>query len=198
MIDNDYYRDVRPKSFSERGEASPKIRDLLQQLVEKQEFDNMKQNASKEMTPEGKPWKWPGKWKRSLKSGNKKPDTITMFYLNIKGEIEVPRVVPIYGGNMIVFRNKVYEVDPRAFWTVKLGMNKIQKAYIVKEIDRRPVSNLDWHEIRKRGDATDSDEFLIKAAIRAQVRETVKTGGKWVVILIILAIVGGLIYFFTK
>ena len=38
---------------------------------------------------------------------------------------------------------------------------------IIKGIDRRPVSNLDYNEIKKRGDSTDSDEFLIKAALQA-------------------------------
>jgi hypothetical protein len=72
------------------------------------------------------------------------------------------------------------------------------KFLIVKEIDRRPVSNLDLDEIRRRGDATDSDEFLIKMALRAQQTQTVKSMSKWAAILIGIGILGVLIFFFTR
>ena len=93
---------------------------------------------------------------------------------------------------------KVYEVDPRAFWSVRIGMNKTYKLLILKEIDRRPVSNLDWDDIRTRGDATDSDEFLIKAALRAQMTTAAKQMGKGVIIFIVIAIVAGLAFFFMQ
>jgi len=69
---------------------------------------------------------------------------------------------------------------------------------IIKEIDRRPVSNLDWDDIRVRGDATDSDEFLIKAALKAQMTTTAKQMGKGVIIIIVIAIVAGLVFFFMQ
>ena len=63
---------------------------------------------------------------------------------------------------MVIIQNRPYEVHPRSFW--RMGKYTCQ---IIKGIDRRPVSNLDYDEIRKRGDSTDSDEFLIKAAMQA-------------------------------
>lgn len=120
-----------------------------------------------------------------------------IWYLNIKGEVEQPLVVPIYSGNMVIIRNKIHEVDPRAMWNWKVGM-KNHKVLIIKEIDRRPVSNLDLDEVRKRGDATDSDEFLIKAAIRAQTAATAKPISKWVWIIIGIAVVAVLIFFFMQ
>ncbi len=50
---------------------------------------------------------------------------------------------------------------------------------IIKGIDRRPVSNLDYAEIQKRGDSTDSDEFLIKAALQAVAGDFGKKETTW-------------------
>jgi hypothetical protein len=82
-------------------------------------------------------------------------------------------------------------------WTLKLGM-KSHKVLIIKEIDRRPVSNLDLDEIRRRGDATDSDEFLIKAALRAQTATAKKPISIWVWIILGIIVVGLLIFFFMN
>lgn len=170
------------------------VRDLLSKLVEEKDSGEKK----KETSIQKKPWKFPRKWVSKAKKTQKRRDAVLIFYLNIKGELEPPMIVPIYGGNMVIIRNKVYEVDPRAFWNVKIGLNRTYKLLILKEIDRRPVSNLDWDDIRTRGDATDSDEFLIKAALRAQMTTAAKQVGKGAIILIILAIAGGLIFFFMQ
>jgi len=90
---------------------------------------------------------------------------------------------------MVIIRNKIHEVDPRAMWSLKLGA-KTHKVLIIKEIDRRPVSNLDIDEIKRRGDATDSDEFLIKAALRAQTAVAKKPIPIWVWIILAIAAVG--------
>jgi len=170
------------------------VRDLLGKLVEEKESGEKKT----ETKAKKKPWKFPGSWKQKAKRSQKRRDAVLVFYLNIKGELETPMVVPIYGGNMVIIRNKVYEVDPRAIWNVKAGFNKTYKLLIIKEIDRRPVSNLDWDDIRVRGDATDSDEFLIKAALKAQMTTTAKQMGKGVIIIIVIAIVAGLVFFFMQ
>lgn len=169
------------------------ISELLKKIADEKEHGEQK----KETNDKKKLWKIPGKWKSKAKQSEKKRDTVLVFFLNIKGEFEPPIVLPIYGGNMIIFRNKIYEVDPRAMWTMRVGM-KMYKVLIIKEIDRRPVSNLDLDEIRKRGDATDSDEFLIKAALRAQTAQTAKPFNKTLLIIIGLVIVGLVIFFFWK
>ena len=70
---------------------------------------------------------------------------------------------------------------------------------IIKGIDRRPVSNLDYDEIRKRGDSTDSDEFLIKAAMQAIVGGIKKKPlDKKVIIIIGLIAAAALIFFMTR
>ncbi len=107
-------------------------------------------------------FKWPRKWMKVFKQSRKKRKQILVMFLNIKGEMEPPKLYPIYSSNMVIIQNRPYLVDPRSFW--RLGKYTLQ---IIKGIDRRPVSNLDYDEIKKRGDSTDSDEFLIKAAMQA-------------------------------
>jgi len=193
----------QPKEFAETDTSLIKpvkkrnnisIRELLGKLVEEKE-SGQKKNETK---IKKKSWRFPRAWVIKAKKSQKRRDAVLVFYLNIKGELEPPMVVPIYGGNMVIIRNKVYEVDPRAIWSVKVGMSKTYKLLIIKEIDRRPVSNLDWDDIRVRGDATDSDEFLIKAALRAQMTTTAKQMGKGVIILIVVAVVAGLIFFLMQ
>lgn len=168
------------------------IRDLLNKLIENKKLEENK----KETGDKKKKWGWPGKWKGAMKKSSRMTDKVLIFYLNIKGELEAPIIIPLYSGNMVIVRNKVYEVDPRAFWTVRIGMGKMYKVLIIKEIDRRPVSNLDYSEIKKRGDATDSDEFLIKAALRAQIAQTTKAAGKLALIILGVLILAGVAYFF--
>jgi hypothetical protein len=192
--DRDFDNNARPlRPLSNEELQHPKVRDLLQKLVdEKQIGEERKDTKDKK-----KFFKYPGAWKAKAKKSSKKPDTVLVFYLNIKGEIQQPIIVPIYSGNMIIIKNKIHEVDPRAMWNLKIGM-KNHKVLIIKEIDRRPVSNLDLDEVRARGDATDSDEFLIKAALRAQTANVSKAIPMWVWILLMLVIGGALIFFFTR
>ncbi len=157
-----------------------------------------------------KEWKFPFKWRWKFRQSlrKSKTDMMLVLFLNKKNEIEPPKFMPIFDGNMIVWKNKPYEFDPRAVWTVK-GIRKNPKAYLIKEIDRRPVmnrkgkvvyrdaavSNMDLDEIRQRGDSTESDEFLIKAALKAQTSQIPKSVGMGIIVLIILAAVGGLLWF---
>lgn len=141
-----------------------------------------------------KQFKWPWKWKRMEKTALKTKEMLLVMFLNIKGQIEMPKLYPLYSGNMVIIKNKPYEVDPRAFWSFGKA-----KCLIIKEIDRRPVSNLDYSEIKKRGDSTDSDEFLIKAAMKAlSTEQKKKQMNKAVIIFIILAIIGLVVFLLMK
>jgi len=160
-----------------------------------------------------KKFKWPFRWRRKYGQSTKARfnDMMLVIFLNKKGQVEPPKFMPIYDGNMIVWKNKPYEFDPRAVWTIQ-GMRKNPQAYIIKEIDRRPVknkygqvvyrdsaiSNLDIDDIRERGDSTESDEFLIKAALKAQ---TTNMKGKMNValfVIIAIVVVGGIIWFLNS
>ena len=157
-----------------------------------------------------KQFKWPFKWRMKFNQTKKKiyEDKILVIFLNKKNEIEMPKFMPIFDGNMIVWKNKPYEFDPRAIWGIK-GVRGHPRVYLIKEIDRRPVrnkhgklvyidasvSNMDIEEIRARGDSTESDEFLIKAAIKAQTVQSQKKTISWIAIIILIAVLGGVVWF---
>lgn len=150
------------------------------------------------------PFKWRWKFNQSKRIGN---DQILVLFLNKKNKIESPKFMPIFDGNMIVYKNKPYEFDPRAVWTIQ-GVRGNPQVYLIKEIDRRPVmnkfgkmvyrdsavSNMDIDEIRARGDSTESDEFLIKAALKAQTTQMKKGVSMALIVLGIIAVVGVVIY----
>jgi hypothetical protein len=178
------------KQYVEENQHRPSVTQMLSDLLEEKKTGEMK----KESAEKQKAWKWPYSWKGKIKKASKRRDMVLVFYFSIKGELE-PVMVPIYGGNMVIIQNKVYEFDPRAIWTTKIGF-KWYKLLAIKEIDRRPISNLDLDEIRKRGDATDSDEFLIKAALKAQVQTTAKAINRGLIIIIAIIVIGALLFFF--
>lgn len=200
-IDEEYYEPRQRRPLIAQRTLQPgrkkKLSEVLAELVAKEE--SMEKRAETKATK--KPWKIPFSWGSKAKEASKKRDSILVFYLNIKGEIEQPMVVPIYGGSMVIIRNKIHEIDPRAVWTLKTGGlfgGQNFKCMIFKEIDRRPVSNLDLDEIKRKGDSTDSDEFLIKAALKAQTVQTAKPMNKWILWVGGLIIVGVILYFLFK
>lgn len=149
---------------------------------------------TEETTKKTKDYKFPFKWNFKFRQARKKNkvEQALVFYFNKKGEIEAPKFMPIYSGNMIIWKNKPYEFDPRSAWRLKTRGYPV--TYCLKEIDRRPISNLDLDEIRKRGDSTESDEFLIKAALKAQ---TTQLKGKmnWIIIgIVVILLIGGLVW----
>ena len=155
-----------------------------------EELESMKKDTAEKQ----KDWKIPFKWKRQMNASTGKlaEDKILVEYYNIKGEIEPPTLVPLYSGNIIIHKNKAYEFDQRATWTRKVG-KKMYKQVSIKEIDRRPISNLDWDEIKARGDATDSDEILVKMVTKAVIEKQktkVNTGMIVVVVICILIAIG--------
>jgi len=170
-----------------------------------------------------KQFNFPFKWRRKFSQAKRKKfsDMMLVIYFNKKNEIEPPRFMPIYDGNMVIWRNKPYEFDPRAIWRIK-GVRGQPMVYCIKEIDRRPIknpesgkykrdkqgrivysvdaaiSNNDVDEIRARGDSTESDEFLIKAALKAQQSQAKKSMNVAVLVVILVIVAGGLIWFFTS
>lgn len=182
----------------------------IAERVRKLEEEKKITDRGKKTRKEIKQFKFPFKWRRKFIQAGKRRmrEMILVFFLNKKNEIEPPKFMPIFDGNMVVWKNKPYEFDPRAVWTLR-GIRKNPKAYIIKEIDRRPVknkfdkymygdaavSNLDLDEIRMKGDSTESDEFLIKAALKAQTTQMAKKAKvSIVVMLIILAVAGGVLW----
>ena len=69
---------------------------------------------SKEQT---KQFKWPLKWRFKFNKSKKKSmvEMMLVIFLNKKNQIEIPRFMPIFDGNMIVWKNKPYEFDPVSY-----------------------------------------------------------------------------------
>lgn len=186
-------------NVSRKEDRSVTLAERLRSLESKQRLSERSEKTKEESQDFKFPFKWRWKFRQSQKKG--KEELMLVIFLNKKNEIEPPRFMPIFDGNMIVWKNKPYEFDPRAVWTIK-GIKKNPKTYLIKEIDRRPVrnkkgrvvfrdaavSNMDLDEIRLRGDSTESDEFLIKAALKAQTSQTRKQVN--IALMIILGIVG--------
>ena len=179
-----------------------KVRDLEKRVSIKD-----KEEITKKKT---KQFQFPFKWKMKFRQAKQpsKNEMMLVFFLNKKNQLEPPKFMPIFDGNMIIWKNTPYEFDPRAVWIVK-GMKGNPQAYIIKEIDRRPVmnnkkkkvvykdaavTNTDLDEIRERGDSTESDAFLVKAVLSAKLAQAKKAVSKGVLIFIILAVVGVIIW----
>ena len=166
----------------------------LNRILFEQKFGS-KIKHTKEFMKKKKKFRFPFKWKRVMKLANKKSRQILVWYFNRKGTIEPPRLHPLYASNMIIIRNKPHEVDPRAFWRLRKN-----QCLCIKEIDRRPISNLDYAEIQRRGDSTDSDEFIIKASMQAVMGGMKKKVAINKTMLIILGLIAAaaVIFFMSK
>lgn len=101
------------------------------------------------------------KLKMLLKKKKKKPDYIVVQYLTMTYEIRF-KLCKVISGNLVVVENKVHKLDPDKIWRV--GKDS---CYILREIDRNPVSNDDYEDVKARGDDTDADVPLIKAVLGA-------------------------------
>lgn len=200
---------------SNQTPLAQRLKDMEQEITDLQ--------RQKESAKETKGFKFPWKWNKKFKATTKKInlEKVLVMFLNKKNEIEVPTFVPIYSGNIIIYRNKAYEFDPRGIWRMK-GVKGFPSVYLIREIDRRPlrnpttkklilgpngevvyskdaaVSNQDIEDVRARGDSTESDEFLIKAALKAYTASKQSKPVNWLVIgiVIVVVIVGG--YFLMK
>jgi len=170
------------------------VNQILSRILYRMKFGKYIEDTRKFLKKKKNHFRWPMKWRRVFKSSRKKRNQILVWFLNIKGEIEPPKLYPIYSSNMVIIQNRPYEVHPRSFW--RMGKYTCQ---IIKGIDRRPVSNLDYDEIKARGDSTDSDDFLIKAALQAVIGGIKKKPmDKKVIIIIGLIAAAALIYFMSK
>lgn len=187
------------------------LRDELLYLRDKVKKMEMAKESEKAEKLFKFPWKWNMKFNQSKKAVNQ--ENALVLFFNKKNEIQPPMFLPIFSGNMIVYKNKPYEFDPRAIWRMR-GVKGYPSVYCIREIDRRPIrnpdgsyktyqgkvvyssdaaiSNMDIDEVRSRGDSTESDEFLIKAALKAQTSQ-IPIKGNWVIAGIVIAVIVGVV-----
>lgn len=168
------------------------IKDRLIALERKQrEIEEEKNNPKKK-----KVFKWGFKAKQNINKFGKKvtQNQILCDYLNKQGIWEGPMYLPIVGGNLIPYKNKGHEYFPNEVTYRKMG-TKVVPIYVMREIDRKPVSNTDWNAVRDRKDDTDEDELLLKMLLMAGIDKSKKVEAKGILwILGILVAVGIVAY----
>ena len=103
----------------------------------------------------------PKKLKSLIRKQKKKQGYVVVQYLTASYDMKF-LLCKIVSGDLVVVENKVHKLDPDKIW--RLGKDS---CYILREIDRHPVSNDDYSQVRERGDDTDADVPLIKAVLGA-------------------------------
>jgi hypothetical protein len=174
-----------PKSRSSTNlSVTKKLKVLERELEKLTDEKRVKQKKDKG-------WTYPTKWGRAMKHANK-PASVLVWYLNIKGELEKPKLYPLRSGGRVVVKGRPYDANPQAF----ISIEGKQKCLLVREIDRRPFCNVDWKEVKERGDLTDSDDILLKTAMDARIMPKPPIG-KAALVIAGIVVVGALMYFFT-
>ena len=147
-----------------------------------------------------KKWKIPFKWKRKMNKSSKpaSTDKVLCLFINKKGELDPPVLLPIYNGNTLVYKYTIHEVDPRDIITLH-QKRRSYKLLIYRLMDRKAISNRDYAEVKKKGDSTIDDEVFIKAMLTAKASQVSKQQiGKGALIIGGLVIAGIIIWFFSK
>lgn len=131
---------------------------------------------------------------RSLIKQSTKSDTkVLVEYLTQKGVIRW-KLCSIVSGDLVVIANKAHRLNPKAMWT--WGKYRV---YIIREIDRLPVSNEDYNELETSKRDTASDVPLIKAVLGAVQKKAVSMAGKkGIIIFVVLAILAIVLYFLFR
>lgn len=142
--------------------------------------------------------KLPFKWKSQ---GDKygKPATenkVLCDYLNKTGVWEGPMWQPIIGGELIIINNKAHKYRPSQLTFRRIG-TKLIPVYVIREIDREPVCNIDWNKVKLRGDSTRNDELLLKMLLMAGIekqKKPVNKGMMWILGLVAAGIAAYVIF----
>jgi len=164
-------------------------------------IDKLNINEMEKDTQENKKdWKFPFKWKRTMNKSlkNSVQDKVLCFFINKKGELDPPVLLPIYNGNTLIYKYTIHELDPRDIITLHLK-KRSYKLLIYNITNRKAFSSMDYGEIKKKGDSTIDDEVFIKAMLTAKASQIAKQKiGKGALIIGGLAIAGIIIWFFSK
>ena len=174
------------------GSQHDKLDAILKEVTEKK---------AKEVTAkEKKGWKLPFKWKKTLNKSlkNSAEEKVLCFFINNKGELESPVLLPIINGNIIVYKYTIHEIDPLDILTF-VYKKKFYKVLIYRVMDRKAISNRDYDKIKGDGKSTENDEVLIKAMLTAKASQISKQQiGKGALIVGGLVLAGVVIWIFSR
>jgi hypothetical protein len=70
--------------------------------------------------------------------------------------------------------------------------------YIHREIDRRPVSNEDYEQVKESGNDTESDVVLIKAVLGAMMKPKQEIKKGWIIFVIIAIVIAMVAFVLLK
>jgi len=188
-------RSVTPKVIPQviqKGSQHDKLDEILKVITE--------QKALEETKKVKKGWKIPFKWKRTMNKSLKKTseEKVLCFFINNKGELESPILLPIINGNIIVYKYTIHKIDPLDILTF-VYKKKFYKVLIYRVMDRKAVSIRDYRDVKANGDGTENDEVLIKAMLTAKASQISKQQiGKGALIVGGLVLVGVIIWIFSR
>jgi hypothetical protein len=171
----------------------------------REEYNKLKEEHKKDKVENPIKQKKPMAYFRFEKRGEmnkstKKSDTVLVFLINLKKQIEGPIVAKIYGGNFMVIRNHVYRFNPDRV----LSFGKF-KAVIAREFDRELVGIDDYEDLifqdfssnNPGGRVNIDDPVLIKALIAAKLTEKPMANvGSSKIIIIAIVLIGIVVGFF--
>jgi len=130
-----------------------------------------------------KKFRLPMKVRKLMRQERKKPNMVLILYLSRKYQARF-MLQRIVGGDTIVVNNKAHTLNPKAIYRMGKGV-----FYVIREIDRKPVSNLDYNKVVRRRDDTESDVPLIKAVLGAiQKKSAMPSKGVWIALAVIAAV----------
>ena len=176
----------------QKGSQHDKLDTILKVITE--------EKALEETKKEKKGWKIPFKWKKTMNKSLKKTseEKVLCFFINNKGELESPVLLPIINGNIIVYKYTIHKIDPLDILTF-VNKKKFYKVLIYRVMDRKAVSIRDYKDVKDKGDSTENDEVLIKAMLTAKASQISKQQiGKGALIVGGLVLVGVIIWIFSR
>lgn len=135
-----------------------------------------------------KKFRLPFRAKRLMKQERRKPNHVLVQYLTRKYQIKF-LLQPVVSGNLVVVNNKVHVLNPKTVFRYGKSM-----WYIIREIDRKPVSNLDYNKVVKRRDDTEADIPLIKAVLGAVQKKPLAEKKTLIIVIILLVVVAVILY----
>jgi hypothetical protein len=178
-----------------------RVSEGIKKDLENMEKDLAVQELNKLTKDNSSKWRIPMKTQMTLNKSTKKVsfDKILFFYFNCKnGECEPPILLPQYG-NMVIYRHKVYKLNPKAIWNLRWGLfGKIYKGYFYKDYDRRPISAEDYNQVVLSGNSTEDDDLLIKAALSAKLSPIMGQINMKALLIGGLILVGIIIWLFSR
>jgi hypothetical protein len=161
--------------------------------MNKEEFKELNEEEIKKILEEAQDpklekFKYNSKgYKKAKAKVKKNPDHILVQYLRQNYTISW-KACKIVSGNIVVVDNKVHLVNPRLVWR-----DGKETVYIIREIDRLPVSNIDYDKLIKNGRITVNDAVVIKAILGAVQKQGMTEQAKkyivWIVVIVVALIV---------